>query len=48
MINFEALFRGMIFGLIISSPILVANYFFNKRLDKMIKKIDEDMEKFRS
>ena len=45
MINFDALIKGMIFGFIISSPILVANYFLNKRLDKMIEKIYKDMEK---
>jgi len=45
MINFDALIKGMIFGFIISSPILISNYFSNKRLDEMIEKIYKDMEK---
>jgi hypothetical protein len=37
----EALLKGMAFGFIMSTPIFVANYYLCKRLDKMVKMIEE-------
>ena len=37
----EALLKGMVFGFIMSTPVFVANYYLCKRLDKMVKMIEE-------
>ena len=37
----EALLKGMAFGFIMSTPVFVANYYLCKRLDKMVKMIEE-------
>lgn len=37
----EALLKGMTLGIIMSIPIFVANYYLCKRLDKLIKMVDE-------
>lgn len=37
----EALLKGMGLGIIMSIPIFVANYYLCKRLDKLIKMVDE-------
>jgi hypothetical protein len=45
MINFEALLKGILFGFVISSPILVANYFINKRLDALLDRTEKLLNK---
>lgn len=37
----EALLKGMGLGIIMSIPIFLANYYLCKRLDKLIKMVDE-------